>query len=76
MLLASALVSVITKEYEDAASITMVGAYLLYPGPLLPKVNVPVTPLCPQAVLIVVTVAFIQVCGAGLSPTAPSRSLT
>ncbi|POI32947.1 hypothetical protein CIB84_003301, partial [Bambusicola thoracicus] len=60
LLLASALVSVITKEYEDAASITMVGAYLLYPGPLLPKASVPVTPLCPQAVLIVVTVAFIQ----------------
>uniref|UniRef100_A0A803YQS4 Calcium-transporting ATPase n=1 Tax=Meleagris gallopavo TaxID=9103 RepID=A0A803YQS4_MELGA len=51
LLLASALVSVITKEYEDAASITMVGARLLYPSPLLPKAKVPVTPLCPQAVL-------------------------
>ncbi|OXB80012.1 UNVERIFIED_CONTAM: hypothetical protein H355_014056 [Colinus virginianus] len=60
LLLASALVSVITKEYEDAASITMVGAHPLYPDPLLSKANKLVTPLSPQAVLIVVTVAFIQ----------------
>ncbi|NXJ08782.1 AT2C2 ATPase, partial [Odontophorus gujanensis] len=60
LLLASALVSVITKEYEDAASITMVGAHPLYPDPLLSKANKLITPLSPQAVLIVVTVAFIQ----------------
>lgn len=64
LLLASALVSVITKEYEDAASIAMVRGTSPSPQPLAlwSLCAHPVMPLCSQAVLIVVTVAFIQVC--------------
>ncbi|NWX86165.1 AT2C2 ATPase, partial [Nothoprocta pentlandii] len=57
LLLASALVSVVTREYEDAASIAMVGG----PPAARPVLGpTALTLLCLQAVLIVVTVAFIQ----------------
>uniref|UniRef100_A0A8C6JZA1 Calcium-transporting ATPase n=1 Tax=Melopsittacus undulatus TaxID=13146 RepID=A0A8C6JZA1_MELUD len=53
LLLASALVSVITKEYEDAASITMVRGTSPAPQPLALRSCCahPVMPLCSQAVL-------------------------
>ncbi|NXA45588.1 AT2C2 ATPase, partial [Nothocercus julius] len=57
LLLASALVSVVTREYEDAASIAMVGGPPAARPALGPRA---LTLLCLQAVLIVVTVAFIQ----------------
>lgn len=61
LLLASALVSVITKEYEDAASITMVGV----PCPLSPQW----VSLVPHIPMVVSLVPYIPMVGATCPPS-------